>query len=120
MLGLKEFSIDSGYLESKEEETMEIPRRLEGMEAFQKQSKDFFGQLAQGIDQMFNKAHISFVPPIVRYLVCILLILSPCFAVCFMIFLDEDDEPIQEPKRVQRGAKVASASTTKAKREKIE
>ena len=32
--GLKEFSIDSGYLETAEEETGEIPRRLEGMEKF--------------------------------------------------------------------------------------
>ena len=48
--GLRDFAVNQGYLETQEEETGAIPRRLEGMEKFQKESKDFLDQLAVGID----------------------------------------------------------------------
>ena len=87
-----------------------IPRRLEGMEKIQKEAKDFLGQLAHGIDQMFDKAHLGFVPEPVRYLVCATLVLSPLLVVCFMLFMDDEEIP-------SAPAKVAPP---KGKRDKIE
>ena len=40
---------------------------------------------------------MSFVPSFLRYLVVGLLVVSPCFAVCFMMFVDDDIEPIRPP-----------------------
>ena len=41
---------------------------------------------------MFDKLHMSFVPRFIRYGVIGLMALSPILAICFVIFMDDDDE----------------------------
>ena len=89
---LADFSVKEGYLQSEAEHVEKIPRRLEGMERFQKETKSFLKQASRGIDELFIKIRLSFIPEVVRYMIVGLLVISPCFAVCWMIFLDDDEE----------------------------
>ena len=94
---LADFALNEGYLSASEEQQGDIPKRVEGMEKFQKDSVDFFKQLSIGIDQIFEKVHMGFIPKPVRYLMVAFLVLSPFFMVIFMLCFDEDDEPSAAP-----------------------
>ena len=119
---LADFAVRGDYGKHAEDTHEQLPRRLEGFEKFQKDTSDFLSQLAQGIDQMFVKLKLGFIPPVVRYGLITLFVASPCFAVIFMLFLDEDE---YETNREPAPTKVAQSKAQKGhgqkdKREKIE
>ena len=69
------------------------------------------------IDNIFVKAHLSFIPSIIRYVIVLMLCLSPMLAICYMMFADDDEEEFIPPPQIK---KVDSAKPEKTKREKIE
>ena len=48
---------------------------------------------------MFDKFKLSFIPHFVRYGIIAMMVLSPIFAIIFMIFFDDDSE--EEPTMVK-------------------
>ena len=64
------------------------------MEKVKKDSVDFLKQLSVGIDNVFEKSHMGFIPRPIRYGMILILVLSPLFMVIFMLCFDEDDEPV--------------------------
>ena len=88
---------------------------MEGWEKTSKDTSDFFKQLAMGIDQMYDKFGMTFIPHFIRYGIIGLMVLSPVFAIIFMIFFDDDadEEPVQSrpkkpvaSKKKERGEKI--------------
>lgn len=66
---------------------------------------------------MFDKFKLSFIPHFVRYGIIAMMVLSPIFAIIFMIFFDDDSE--EEPTMVKTKKPVA-ASKKKERGEKID
>mmetsp|Transcript_13053 Transcript_13053/g.22026 ORF Transcript_13053/g.22026 Transcript_13053/m.22026 type:complete len:84 (-) Transcript_13053:97-348(-) len=67
---------------------------------------EFFKELAFGLDQVFDKTGLSFIPKPLRYCAVILLVLSPLIALIVMILTGDDDE-VSAP-RTQQKPKDAS------------
>ena len=111
---LSDFAVKGEYGKHEEDSSEPLPRRLEGWEKFQKETKDFLNQLCVGIDHMFEKMKMDFIPPFARYGVIMLFVASPCMAVCFMLFIDEEEsnEPTEKP--------AVQSEGSKKKRDKIE
>ena len=72
---------------------MDFPRRLEGLEYFTNELSGFAVEISKLIDNAFKKAGFNIVPHAIRYLLCSLVILSPCVGLIFMICFGQDDEP---------------------------
>ena len=72
---------------------MEIPRRLEGLEYFLSEMGVLMQEISKLIDNAFKKAGMTIVPPIIRYVLCSAILLSPCLGLLFMICCGQDDEP---------------------------
>ena len=57
-----------------------------------------FQEFGKGIDQVFEKARIGFVPKPLRYLICLALLLSPVIAIIVMICMDDESPPVETKK----------------------
>ena len=107
-----------GYLNSTQDEDRQpVPRRLKGMEKLQKNAKDTLDELARGVDMMFVKFNLSFIPSIVRYLLVLSLVLSPLIGLVVMLFVSDEEEVI---KPRPNPTKVKPMVKSPTKREKIE
>ena len=81
LASLEEYAIKGDYkIQDDDEDTTEIPKRLEGMQKFQKDMGEFLKEIGFGIDQMFNKLKLGFVPRAVRYTLILALVFSPLIA----------------------------------------
>jgi hypothetical protein len=67
------------------------------MEKLQKDTNNFFHELASMVDKAFVKIGASFIPPILRYIVIALIILSPILGICYLLIFDVDEEPPRRP-----------------------
>ena len=76
------------------------------MEKFKKDTGNFFDELASMVDKAFVKIGAGFIPPILRYILIALLILSPLLGICYLLIFDVDEEPPRKP--AQRTAKTAA------------
>ena len=81
------------FLQNDEENIMEFPRRLEGLEYFVSEFSSLLVEISKLIDNAFTKAGLSIVPSVVRYFLCSLVVLSPCVGLLFMICCGQGDEP---------------------------
>ena len=72
---------------------MDFPRRLEGLEYFMSEMGVLFHEISKLIDNAFKKAGLTIVPPMIRYVMCSAILLSPCLGLMFMICCGQDDEP---------------------------
>tara|TARA_B110000285_G_C14739954_1_gene430286 strand:+ start:181 stop:444 length:264 start_codon:yes stop_codon:yes gene_type:complete len=72
---------------------MDFPRRLEGLEYFTNEISGFAVEMSKLIDNAFKKAGLTIVPSMVRYVLCSVVICSPCVGLMMMICFGQDDEP---------------------------
>ena len=104
---LVEFA-NSKYADAQEEHIKDIPKRVEGMEKIQKESVSFIMQVAKIIDGAFEKVGLNFVPKMLRYVICAMIILTPSLGICYLLVFDDDlDEPVPRKKTSSSSSKVS-------------
>ena len=88
-------------------------------------------ELSKLIDNAFKKANLTIVPPFVRYLLVILVIIAPCVGLILMVIFGGDDSNAEQGTAQKAAPTQASAPAAKStakvspaggkqKREKIE
>jgi hypothetical protein len=88
------------YVESKDEDVVDFPRRLEGLEKIQNDLGVFAKEMSKLIDNGFSKYGMTMIPPIVRYALVIMILAAPCAGVIMMLIFGSEDAPVQTQTKV--------------------
>ena len=106
------FVFEGGY-EKAESEV--LPKKIEGMELYQKQFLKFLGQVGRSVEILFHKVGFGDLPKGVMYSIAGGVFALPIVLMCYVVCCMKDE--VYEP---QKPAEKKPSSNTGSKREKIE